>query len=470
MTRKYNVLFFLTDDQRFDTIHALGNREVKTPNIDELVNCGTSFTQAHIPGSTVGAVCMPSRAMLHTGRMLFHLKDDGLTIPRNHALMGETFRKAGYRTFGTGKWHNGTKAYARSFTDGGEIFFGGMSDHWNVPAYNFNKEGIYKKKTKQIRNPFYENDVNFNICDHITPGKHSSKLFCEVAAEWLDNYNEEDAPFFMYISFMAPHDPRSMPEEFLNMYDPEKINLPENFLEQHPFDYGVSKIRDEVLAPYPRTASEIKKHVAEYYGMISHLDNELGKVISALKRSGRYEDTIIIFSSDNGLALGQHGLMGKQSAYDHSIRVPLILTGPGIPQNEKRDAYVYLSDIFPTLCEMNYVEIPESVEGMSFLPCIHDKGFKTWKTLYFAYADLLRAVKDDRYKLIEYRNKGIRETQLFDLKKDPKELNNLYGNEGYKDIFLNLKSEMLKYRQDWEDDKHHKGEKFWSRYDNSKYN
>ena len=106
---------------------------------------------------------------------------------------------------------------------------------------------------------------------------------------------------------MAPHDPRSMPEEFLEMYDPEKINLPENYCEEHPFDYGVSSIRDELLASYPRTEKEIKKHIAEYYGIISHLDNEIGKVIKSLKESRKYEDTIIIFAADNGLGLGQHG-------------------------------------------------------------------------------------------------------------------------------------------------------------------
>jgi arylsulfatase A-like enzyme len=460
MTKKYNILFFFTDDQRFDTINALGNCEVCTPNIDELVKNGTSFTKAHIPGGTVGAVCMPSRAMLHTGRTLFHLEKDGSTIPENHTLLGETFQKAGYRTFGTGKWHNGTKAYARSFTDGGEIFFGGMHDHWNVPAYHYDSTGKYDNKSKQVNNPFFSNKESINTCNHIIPGKHSSELFCDVASKWIKEY-KDDKPFYMFISFMAPHDPRSMPEEFLNMYDPEKISLLDNYIEEHPFDYGVSSIRDELLAPYPRTEKEVKKHIAEYYGMISHLDNELGKVIATLKESGKYEDTIIIFAADNGLGLGQHGLMGKQSAYEHSVRVPLVFAGPKIPQNEKRDAYVYLLDIYPTLCDLLGMEKPDSVEGVSFMNCFKDDNYKTRETLYFAYADLLRAVKDDHYKLIEYRGNNTHITQLFDLKNDPIEIHNLYQKEGYEEITERLKVDMLKYKDDLDDEKHPKGKAFW---------
>lgn len=119
---KPNILFFFTDDQRFDTIHALGNPLVHTPVMDRLVARGVSFTHAHIPGGTSAAICMPSRAMLHTGRTLFHLDGAGADIPPEHALMGEYLRSHGYRTWGTGKWHNGVSSYARSFSDGAEIF------------------------------------------------------------------------------------------------------------------------------------------------------------------------------------------------------------------------------------------------------------------------------------------------------------------------------------------------------------
>lgn len=456
-----NILFLFADDQRFDTIAALGNEDIHTPHIDELVRSGTSFTHAHIPGGTCGAVCMPSRAMLHSGKTLFHLEKHGASIPSGHVLLGEVLQQAGYRTFGTGKWHNGTSSYARSFTDGGEIFFGGMADHWNVPACSYDPTGKYDKKAKQIRCAFVNNKVTVNICDHIHPGKHSTELFCRSAADWLDQYREDD-PFFMYISFMAPHDPRSMPDRFLNMYDPEKIRLPANYMEEHPFHYGEQRERDELLAAYPRTENEIRRHIREYYGMISHLDDEIGNVLDALKRSGKYEETIIVFAADNGLALGQHGLMGKQNNYEHSVRVPLILTGPGIPTNEIRDSYVYLLDIFPTLCDMIGIDIPETVEGISFMPSIHHPGIPARETLYFAFTDKIRAVKDRKYKLIEYRYGGSEWTQLFDLEEDPMEMNNLFGRQEYSSVIMDLRNKLLEYKEAWGDEAHPVGRNYWN--------
>ncbi len=460
MTTKPNVLFFFTDDQRFDTIGALGNTEVKTPHLDALVQRGTTFTHAHIPGGTHGAVCMPSRCMLHTGRTLFHLHNHGASVPSEHRLMGEIFRENGYRTFGTGKWHNGKEAYARSFTDGGEIFFGGMSDHWNVPAYDFDSTGLYPP-TKIIKDPFYANHVSYQDCDHIRAGKHSSELFCECAMDWLKGY-ESDAPFFMYISLTAPHDPRSMPDSFLHMYDPDSIQLPENFQEEH-FDFGIRGMRDEELAPYPRTPDEIRRHIAEYYGMITHLDHELGKVINTLKERGIYENTIIVFAGDNGLAVGQHGLMGKQSCYEHSIRVPMIFSGPRIPEGKKQDTYTYLMDIFPTLCDLTQIAIPKTVEGKSLLPAI-GHGVAVREDLYLVFGSLCRGVKDKQYKLIEYRNGIISVTQLFDLVNDPLELINLATDLEYKDIKDRLTHKLINYRDAWDDESHETGQVFWGYY------
>ena len=136
MGRKPNVLFIVTDDQRFDTVHALGNNEIITPNLDSLVNRGTSFVRAHIAGGTCGAVCMPSRAMVLSGRNPFHLEELGGNIPPEHITLAENFKNNGYETIGLGKWHNGCPSYARSFTKGAKIFFGGMWDHWNVPVWN----------------------------------------------------------------------------------------------------------------------------------------------------------------------------------------------------------------------------------------------------------------------------------------------------------------------------------------------
>jgi arylsulfatase A-like enzyme len=456
---KKNIVFFFTDDQRFDTIHALGNSQIQTPNLDKLIKNGTVFTQAHIPGGTCGAVCMPSRAMLHSGRTLFRIEHEGQNIPPEHITIGEHFRKSGYNTYAIGKWHNGKNAFARSFSDGDEIFFGGMADHWNVPAYRFDPKGKYDKKCPFISNPFAGNKVKFRNCDHIESGKHSTDLFTDTAINFLNNYSSDSEPFFLYISLMAPHDPRTMPKKFRKMYKPDDIKLPENFLPEHPIDTGALQIRDERLATFPRNPDEIKHHIAEYYAMISHLDYGLGQVIDTLKQNKLYENTIIVFAGDNGLAVGQHGLMGKQNLYDHSVRVPLIFSGPNIPVSLRNNALVYLSDIFPTLCSITKTEIPQSVEGKDLSICFNNPNAVPHDYLYLAYGSSIRGITDSCYKLIEYASG---ETQLFNLSADPYEMNNIADKNSSRQILQKMRTHLTTEAQDNGDLLHPVGVKFWN--------
>jgi arylsulfatase A-like enzyme len=461
MTKKPNIVFFFTDDQRFDTIGALNNKDIITPNMDRLVSMGTSFTQAHIPCGTVGAVCMPSRAMLFTGRTLFHLEQNGESIPEDHITLGEALRSSGYRTFGTGKWHNGTEAYARSFSDGAEIMFGGMGDHWNVQACDFDQSGQYPKVIPQVLFPFQNNRVDMKPRYHVTPGKHSTELFAEKTIDFLESYKAKD-PYFIYLSFMAPHDPRTMPERFKTMYNPDDLNLPPNLYDEHPVYDRVKSIRDEVLAPYPRTKSIVREHLAEYYAMITHLDDEIGKVMAAVEAREEMDNTIFVFAGDNGLALGQHGLFGKQNHYEHSIRVPLIFAGPGIPKGQSVDSYAYLLDIFPTLCDILDIKTPTSVEGRSLKDAMNDPDISTRDTLYFAYSDMMRSVKNHSHKLIEYLDHGKLHTELYDLKNDPWEVNNLSQSELA--TVETLRARLKEYSEEWDDRSHPMGASFWQEY------
>ncbi len=422
--KRPNILVLFTDDQRFDTIQALGNHDIQTPHLDNLVRGGISFTNATIMGGTSGAVCMPSRAMLLTGRDLFHIDSTGEKIPEDHVMMPELFKNLRYETFGIGKWHNGREAFARCFTGGAEIMFGGMSDHWNVPAYEFDPNGSYENRTPVIEQPLRMNKITYKGYDHITDGKHSSELFADAACRFLENYSSAD-PFFLYVAFTAPHDPRTAPKEFLDMYDPEKISLPPNFLPRHPFDNGEMTVRDELLAEFPRIPEEIRRHLAEYYAIISHLDAQIGRIVEALNRTGQTDNTIIIFTGDNGLALGQHGLMGKQNVYEHSVRVPLIFCGPGIPRAEQRDDFCHLTDIFRSVCDMTGIQVPVSVEGISLVPAIQNQVRRGREATYFAYRHYQRAVRTKRWKLILYNVRGNKHVQLFDLENDPWEMNNL---------------------------------------------
>lgn len=460
-----NVLFLFTDDQRHDTLGALGNDMIQTPNLDRLAARGATFTRAHIPSGTSAAVCMPSRAMLHTGRSLFRIHDAGQTIPTEHVTIGETLRAQGYRTFGCGKWHNGRDSFHRSFSEGDEIFFGGMSDHWNVPLYHYDPSGKYDATLPEIREPQRTNDVRHRPCDHIHAGKHSSELLSDAAVHFLDTYDGEE-PFFLYVSYLAPHDPRSMPSEYLNLYDPDTIPLPPNFMGGHPFDNGELRVRDELLSGFPRTPAQTRRHIAEYYATITHLDAEIGRVLDTLERRGLADDTLVILAGDNGLALGEHGLFGKQNCYEHSLRVPLIFAGPNIPQGVRRDAYVYLFDIFPTLCELVGVQTPMSVDGVSLTEVLADPNARVRETLYFAYCEFQRAVKDERYKLIEYIvNEEHTMTQLFDVEADPRERVNLAHDPTHAERLQLLRTELSRCSHDWGDRASRWGEAFWSVYD-----
>ena len=450
-----NILFFFTDDQRFDTIAALGNEEIHTPNLDALAARGTTFRRAHIPGGTSGAVCMPSRAMLHTGRTLFHIQGEGQEIPPEHATMGEAFRAAGYDTYATGKWHNERASFARSFSHGGEIFFGGMDDHWNVPAYNFDASGRYETICPVVKTPFENNDVAYRSCDHIHAGRHSTDLFVDAATNFLEGRRGE-RPFLAYVSLMAPHDPRTMPRRFLDIYDPDAIQLPANFAQRHPFDNGALRIRDELLAAFPREPAEIRRHIAEYYAMISHLDDGLGRLMAVLDGRKLLDETIVVFAGDNGLALGQHGLMGKQNLYEHSVRVPLIFAGSGIRAGAQREDLVYLLDIFPTLCGLADIPVPATVEGLSLAPQLRGTAGASRDLLYLAYESCMRGVSDGRHKLIEYAGG---ETQLFDLLEDPSEVDNLACREPAR--VDSMRTVLAQLRDRWDDRAHPKGARFW---------
>ncbi|MFP4250341.1 MAG: sulfatase-like hydrolase/transferase [Armatimonadota bacterium] len=429
MPERPNILFFFTDDQRFDTVGALGNPEIITPNMDRLVDQGTTFTHATIQGSTRPAVCLPSRAMLMTGRGLYHAPDDCgdfVTLPQH-------LQAHGYATFGTGKWHNQPSSYARSFSDGGKIFFGGMSDHLEVPVYDFHPGGRYPEEDRYIGEKF------------------SSELFSDAAIDFIECQNG-DAPFMAYVSYTAPHDPRMAPEEYEDLYDPARIEVPENFHPVHPFNNGEMVIRDEMLAPFPRTPEIAQEQIAAYYAMITHLDAHIGRVLETLEERGHADDTIIVFAGDNGLAVGQHGLMGKQNMYDHSIRVPLVISGPGIPEGERSDALCYLTDLFSTVCDVVDLPTPESVEGRSLAPILQGQSdVGGYESLFFAYRACQRAIRDDRWKLVEYFGEAERVTQLFDLAADPWETANLASTPEMDEQLMRLRGELERWQREIDD-------------------
>lgn len=392
--RRVNILFILNDDQRRDTIAALGNRHIRTPHLDGLVRSGVSFRNAYCMGGFSAAVCLPSRMMIQRGVSWFTAQKQ--TEPR--PAMAQTFRDAGYETFHLGK------------------------------------RGNVDLKANQL----YEHN------HYLTPDDNTERLAGRPGQQSAGRVTaflktrDRSRPFFVYLADSGPHDPRVAPPEYLARYDAARLPLPPNYRPFHPFDNGELLIRDEKLAPWPRTEAEIRSQLRDYYATITHMDEQLGRILEALRETGEYANTVIVFSADQGIALGSHGLMGKQNLYEHSMNAPLLFAGPGIPKGRSVEGFAYLFDIYPTLCEFAGIAPPAELEGRSQARVIRGQVRQVRDTVFLAYKDLQRAVRRGRYKLIRYPR--IDRTQLFDLSSDPDELRDLSGGPGQRKRVLELLS------------------------------
>lgn len=412
--QRMNVLFILTDDFQNNAIRALGREDVHTPNIDYIYSQGTAFTNCYTNGAIGGALSMPSRAMIMTGRGVFEIAQDGWVIAPRHTMLPEQLRREGYRTFETGKWHSDFESFNRAFSEAENIYFGGMhryedGGHVTPLLMDYDPKGDYKNQK-----PF------------VGP-KFSSEMYADAAVDFLTRSAGDTTPFFAYVAFTSPHDPRNRHPWYGTLYDPDTIRLPENYRPQHAFDNGELQVRDEVVVPAPRDKVTVRKELADYYGMIIEVDAQIGRVIDALEKSGKLEHTIVVFAGDNGLAMGQHGLMGKQSLYDHSIKVPLVVWAPGIPKGERNEGLCYLYDINPTLSELLGIPPAESVTGRSLTAALKRgaKGETPRDRVWLAYSSIHRALVMDGRKYIVYNVKGKITEQLFDLRNDPWEMTNL---------------------------------------------
>ena len=338
-------------------------------------------------GAWNGAVCVASRAMLNTGRFVWNAKNLKLNDEvAGNRMWSQQMKQVGYNTYMTGKWHVGAKA-----------------------------ESV------------------FDVTADVRGG---------MPKQTPDGYNRPvDDPFFMYLAFNAPHDPRQAPKEYVG------IKLPENFLPEYPYADAIcgKKLRDERLAPYPRTAYTVKVQRQEYFAIITHMDAQVGRILDALEKSGKVDNTYIFFTADHGLAVGHHGLIGKQNMYEHSMRVPLLVAGPGIKPGRKIEAPVYLQDIMPTAIELSGAPVPERVEFNSLLPLLNGNKKQQYKALYGAYMNRQRMVIVGDYKLIMYPT--IKVNRLYNLKKDPQEMSDLAGNPEYAGKIAQLKKTFIELQK-----------------------
>ena len=466
-----NIVFIITDDQSYSAVGALGNDLIQTPNIDRLAARGTTFTHAYNMGGWNGAICTASRAMIISGRSLWRANEFRKKwIDKDEEALSQTWgrmmKEAGYQTYMTGKWHVNAPA--------AEVFDLALNVRPGMPGDAWEHHEMMDKIRNDVKDdesnlaevmplgyfrPKNEMDQSWIPYDTVhggfwEGGLHWSEVIKNDAFQFIETAKKSSDPFFMYLAFNAPHDPRQAPKEFLDIYPIESIPLPESYLPEYPYRNEMGNdptLRDEVLAPIPRSPYAVRKHIQEYYAIITHLDEQIGAITKKLEREGVMDNTIIFFTSDHGLSVGKHGLLGKQSMFDHSMRVPLIIAGKDIPKGGVIHNDVYLQDVMATSLELAGITRPDFLDFHSFLDLAKGMTDKHhYDGIYGAYMNLQRMIRKDGYKLILYPD--IQKKLLFDLDSDPEETTNLATDQNYNRIQEKLFQDLLVLQEEFDDD------------------
>tara|TARA_R110002126_G_scaffold5376_7_gene28399 strand:- start:659 stop:2134 length:1476 start_codon:yes stop_codon:yes gene_type:complete len=450
--KRPNFLFVLVDDQSpFDFKFYDSTSTLDAPTITKLANDGMVVENARHMGAMVGAVCTPSRHMIMSGRTVWSLPSmQGYvnpTAPENleENTIGAVFNRAGYNTMRTCKVGNSYPQANKQFT-------------------------VVKDATKRGGTE-----------------ESGSAWHAEQVLSYLDERSavKEEDPFFIYFGFSHPHDIRNGTPELLEKYgatnhtdkyslptaNDKQPPLPDNYLNKHPFHHGHLELRDEenVSGVWKnRDEITVRNEIGREYACSENIDIQLNKVLSKLEAMGELDNTYVIYTSDHGIAVGRHGLMGKQNLYEHSWRVPLIVKGPGIKANQRVEGNIYLSDVLPTLCDLAGIDIPETVQGTSFKPVLMGEKESLRDVMYGVYAGGstpgMRTVKKGDWKLIKYDvlDGKVQETQLFNITENPNEyiaqhnksaemLNDLAENPKYADKLKEMEALLLEEMETYGD-------------------
>ena len=407
-----NILFIIVDDQSALDLKVYDpTSQLQTPNIDRLAREGMVLDEAYHMGAFISAVCTPSRHMIKCGRTLWHLpiapeasKHCPPQLEQN--TVAAVFNRGGYATMRTGKPGNSYEAAKKLFA--------------------VHKDSAGRSGVSPTGSAWHADQV------------------LEYLGQRAATPNRD--PFLIYFGFSHPHDPRHGTPELLAKYGatnhddanalpsahPQQPRLPPNYLPAHPFHTtllpdqrdetnvsGVWKNRDE------RT---IRNERGRYFACSENIDIQIGRVLEKLQALGELENTYVFYTSDHGIAIGRHGLQGKQNLYQHSWRVPFIAKGPGIRPGSRAPGNIYLLDVLATLCDFAGIPAPESNEGISFRPVLEGQRTTIREVLYGVHCGGtkpgMRCVKHGDWKLIKYEGAGgtVRQTQLFNLAQNPNEL------------------------------------------------
>lgn len=434
--KKPNILFIVVDDLRPE-LGCYGHSQIKSPNIDELAKRGLTFVNAYcnVP------VCGASRASLLTGIRPTRTRFVGFDAWAEQDAPGavslpQLFRNNGYQTISNGKVFHHLNDIRESWSEA----------PWNpaVTSENYldylSHENLDLLKAGHKRGlPYEKADVGD---DAYFDGQIASKTI-----EDLKRLKKEGKPFFMAAGFLKPHLPFNAPKKYWDMYPEESIHLPENYFRpENAPDVAIhnfGELRSYYGVPAEGPVSDEMAHqlIHGYYACVSYTDAQIGRLLDALQELGMAENTIVILWGDHGWQLGEHSLWCKHANFKTSLNAPLIISAPGFQENQKTEALVEFVDVFPSLCELAGLVMPEQLQGQSFVSLMKNPETPGKEAIYSRFIES-ESIKTPRYLYTEWINKEgeVYSTMLYDHQTDPSENVNLSGDDSVKDSIKSLRN------------------------------
>lgn len=447
-----NVLFIITDDLNCD-LGSYGHHQVISPNIDKLASDGVLFENAHIQFP----LCGPSRVSLMTGMYSDQTMHTMLNVDLRQTIpdvitLGQRYRQRGYTSVRIGKiYHYGNP---------GTIGSSGQDDistwDYTINPYGRDKEEEYKINTLSKRK--YGGTLSWLAAE----GKDEEQtdgIGATEAIEQLDKFSKSGKNFFLAVGMYRPHTPYVAPEKYFDLYEMDDMEIPydgssDEYLSTIPLPAALSVRwkKDQILLNDQsnfKLAQEIKE---AYYATTTFVDAQVGRILKKLKQTGLDKNTIVVFTSDHGYHLGEHGHWQKQTLFENATRVPLIFSGPSIKKGVRSKSPVELIDVYPTLMELTKIEAPPHVVGKSLVPVfknnkhmVRESALTRWRASQHGNLNFKESgiqgytIKTKRYRLTKWGEDGEHGYELYDHKNDSAEMINLINDPFYNSVLDSLK-------------------------------
>lgn len=462
-----NIVFIFADDHATNSISCYGSKINETPNIDRIAKEGMVFENCFC----TNALCGPSRAVILTGKFshINGFQQNGDKFDISQPTFPKMLRKSGYQMALIGKWHLRTDPVGFDYTE----ILPGQGNYWNPPMI---------KNGKRVKHTGYV-----------------AEIITDLGLDWLKTGRDESKPFMLMLQHKSPHRAFQSGTEYYDLYADTKIPEPPTLFDDyktrgtaaHTQDMTIKETltpRDLKLTPPPRMNKEqlakwhaffdprnaafkaanlkgkdlvrwkYQRYIKEYLRCVAAVDDSVGRVLDYLDKAGLAENTVVIYSADQGFFLGEHGWFDKRFMYEESLRMPFIVRWPGVVKpGSRNDDLVQNVDYAETFLDIAGQKIPEDMQGRSLVPLMKGQTPDDWRTAiyyhYYEYPSVHEVqrhygIRTDRYKLMHFYNVG--EWELYDLKKDPLEMHNIFRDPNSKEILAKLKEQLEDLRDKYD--------------------